>query len=623
MSNRPVKSPSRSYLRPQSSQPFGGNHHYGNVIGGDSIRPLTPQPVREMGSGVGSHRLSKARRVLIIACTLLGFFFSSLDAAIVATSMVSISDELQEFMNAPWIILAYLLSYMGFAVFLSRLSDICGRRDVLLGSWMIFLCFSFACARASTMLQLIIFRAFQGIGGSGLYSLAQITLTEYGPVTKPQLVGAMIGFTLAISLVLGPIIGGLISHKSDWRWIFDLNAPFSAAAMIMIAMAWPSREDRGAHASVRYSWNSVKRIDFLGCATLLCACCLLIVGVQQAASARYHWSDSVIIAILALSALSGIVFIIWQVSLNSGSCRDIKPIFPVNLLRNRVFTSTIVVTLLTGFTYLGLMVIVPERFQIIHGDNPLFAGLKLLPLLGSCTLGSFVAAAASKKTNNTSPTLVVSAGLQLLGTGLTTIISKPDSSTAALYGFQVIIGFGIGLCFSAATISVSIQVLREDLATGHGVISQARLLGGCLGISICTVILNFHNNKYLLGKLDEGQMHDLLTNPTRLSGWDSDYDKALTREVYAMAFVEEVKVMMYICAAMLAVSFFGLERHPLPMSTLTDHQMPDPALVGQGDKESPVRASHSSTWTELSDLQPLARPRQLSRLRASTDGLPI
>lgn len=179
----------------------------------------------------------------------------------------------------------------------------------------------------------------------------------------------MIGCTLSVSLVLGPILGGVISHLSSWRWIFDLkyvspspaprastralkneitraltlrSIPVSAVTMVIMAMAWPTHENQGGTPAARYCRRSIKKIDFLGSATLLCACCLLIVGLQQAGAAHNLWSDSVIIAVLALSALSFIGFIAWQVVLNRGSFRSVKPIFPVNLLRNRVFAATLV-----------------------------------------------------------------------------------------------------------------------------------------------------------------------------------------------------------------------------------------------------------------------------------------
>lgn len=276
------------------------------------------------------------------------------------------------------------------------------------------------------------------------------------------------------------------------------------------------------------------------------------------------------------------------------------------------------VTLLTGFVYLGLMVIVPERLQIIHGDNALMAGVQLLPLLGSCAIASFAAGAASRKRNNTSVVLVLCAALQLLGVGLTTRLDGPDSSKAALYGFQVIVGFGIGLCFSAATTSVSLQVSRADLATAHGVISQARLFGGYLGISICTVIFSYHSQKYLNGKISDEVMHKLQLNPTEIRHL-STQDQEVVKGVYAGAFTEEVKVMLYICGAMFFASLFTLERHPVAMSALAGHQQ---GPAAPEDKQLPGRASHSSTGTELSDLQPLPFSR-FGRPSVSRDGLPI
>lgn len=276
------------------------------------------------------------------------------------------------------------------------------------------------------------------------------------------------------------------------------------------------------------------------------------------------------------------------------------------------------VTLLTGFVYLGLMVIVPERFQIIHGDNALMAGVQLLPLLGSCAFASFAAGAASRKRNNTSMVLVLCAALQLLGVGLTTLLDGPDSPKAALYGFQVIVGFGIGLCFSAATTSVSLQVSKADLATAHGVISQARLLGGCLGISIYTVIFNYHSDNYLKGRISDEAMHKLQLNPTEIRHL-STQDQGTVKGVYAGAFTEEVQVMLYVCGVMFVASLFTLERHPVAISALAEHQK---GRAEAEDKQSPGRASHSSTGTELSDLQPLPFPR-FGRPSVSRDGLPI
>lgn len=119
------------------------------------------------------------------------------------------------------------------------------------------------------------------------------------------------------------------------------SIPFSAVTMVVMAVTWPTHEDAGGPARTRYSIDSVKKIDFLGSMTLLCSSCLLIVALQQVGAARYLWSDAVVVTVLALCAMSAIVFVTWQLLLNNGTIRAIKPIFPINLLKNRVFTGTL------------------------------------------------------------------------------------------------------------------------------------------------------------------------------------------------------------------------------------------------------------------------------------------
>lgn len=134
-----------------------------------------------------------------------------------------------------------LTDLIGFAVCISKLSDIYGRRNMLVLSWVVFIGFSLGCASAKNMTALyepqcyrlcdsviltgsrIVCRAFQGIGASGLYSLTQIGLVEVGPAHRPSLIGAMIGATLAVAFVLGPLVGGSVSQLSTWRWLFNMK----------------------------------------------------------------------------------------------------------------------------------------------------------------------------------------------------------------------------------------------------------------------------------------------------------------------------------------------------------------------------------------------------------------
>ncbi|KAH6981907.1 major facilitator superfamily domain-containing protein [Ilyonectria sp. MPI-CAGE-AT-0026] len=517
--------------------------------GGERGRPSTAI------SGIQKHSVTGPQQVVLVL---------SLDTSIVSTSLVTVSQDLNDFVNAPWIVLAYLLTYMGFAVCISKLSDIYGRRNMLVISWVFFVAFSQGCGSATSMTALIVCRAFQGMGASGLYSLTQIGLVEVGPSHRPSLIGAMVGATLAVAFVLGPIIGGAISQLSDWRWLFNINVPFGLVTILCITNFWPQED-----VANFFSWKAFTSIDFIGSATLLTSSGFLVFAVQQAGSQTFEWKSPEIISALAISGVSWVVFVWWEVLLATKEYRRIEPIFPIRLMLRRVYSSGLLVTMFTGFPYISLSIVIPERFQIVNREGVLMAGLHILPLLGACAIGSFLGGAISSKKNNTSITLFGASCLQLLGVGLMSMLSGPDASVKAQYGFQVIFGLGVGLSFSAATIMTSILAAeRSELASAQGAVSQARVLGGCIGLSICTVIFNAHVNQYLGDHLTPEQLQDLHRSP--LSSLDLPLDlQDLIRHVYAGAFAEELKVMMLVCAVMVVIAVFTLERHPAPLERLT------------------------------------------------------
>ncbi|KAF5241172.1 hypothetical protein FANTH_9202 [Fusarium anthophilum] len=482
--------------------------------------------------GLRKHSVTGPRRVVLVISLLAGLLFSSLDTSIVSTSLVTISHDLDDFTNAPWIVLAYLLTYMGFAVCVSKLSDIYGRRNILVGSWVIFVGFSQGCGSATSMTALIVCRAFQGMGASGLYSLTQIGLVEVGPSHSPSLIGALIGVTLAVAFVLGPIIGGAVSQLSDWRWLFNMNIPFGLVAILTITNLWPHEEV--AHF---FSWKAFTSIDFLGSATLLTSSGFLVFAVQQAGSETFAWGSPEIISALVISGVSWLVFVWWEVHLETRPLRSIEPIFPIRLILRRVYSAGLLVTLFTGFPYISLSIVIPERFQIVSREEVLTAGLHILPMLGACAVGSFLGGAISSRRNNTSLTLLGASCLQLLGVGLMSMLTGPDSHSKAQYAFQAIFGLGVGLSFSAATIMTSILAAeRSELASAQGAVAQSRVLGGCIGLAVCTVIFNSHVNVYLQDHLTSAQLASLHRSPLtslQLPGHLQD----LVRDVYAGAFV--------------------------------------------------------------------------------------
>jgi MFS family permease len=216
--------------------------------------------------------------------------------------------------------------------------------------------------------------------------------------------------------------------------------------------------------------------------------------------------------------------------------------------------------------------VIPERFQLVNGESVLMAGVHILPLLGACAIGSFLGGAISSRKNNTSITLVIASCFQLLGVGLMMLATSPDSKPEFNYGFQAIFGLGVGLSLSAATIMTNITVLEETgRAAAQGAIAQARVLGGCIGLSVCTVTFNTHVNKYLVAHLTRKELEDLHRSP--LSGLQLPGDlRDLVKDIYSGAFSEEIKIMTIVCAVMVLISLFTLERHPAPLERFTEYK---------------------------------------------------
>ncbi|KAK4192537.1 putative multidrug resistance protein [Podospora australis] len=491
--------------------------------------------------------------------------FSCLDTSIVSTALYTISSDLTNAHDAPWAVLGYLLTYMSFAVGFSKLSDIYGRKNILVIAWLIFTLGSIWCGFAKQMSQLIAGRAVQGIGGSGLYSLAQVCLIEQGP-SRPELVGAMVGITLSISFVLGPLLGGGIAEAWTWRGIFWINIPFGVMAMLGIYALWPKER----HQTYGI-WTRISKIDFIGNTLLALASILLVFAMQEAGSFVWRWNSPVIIWTLTISGVSWVLLCVWESYLFYGTSQGIEPIFPMRLLVDRVYISTLLNTLLTGFTYIALIIEIPERLQIIYHDSVMMAGVHLLPMLGSCAFGSFLGGAISKRINLTSQTLIVGNLLQVLGLGLIFGFSS-DLPLSRLLGFTAIYGFGVGLGFAACTIIAAIEAGNHDLAAAQGAVAQARVFGGALGLAVCTIIFNealqfeFGStlvwDQHKLEKIQQSLMAVAKLSP-------EDREKVI--QVYLRAFKDQILVMMVVAAASLLIAIGTYRVNPPPVADVMVH----------------------------------------------------
>ncbi|CAM1511073.1 Fc.00g085860.m01.CDS01 [Cosmosporella sp. VM-42] len=418
----------------------------------------------------------------------LGLFLSMIDTTIVATCLYSIGQDFATLENDNWVALSYTLTYLGFSVIFPRISDVIGRRNAFVAAYLIFFAFSLGCGFAQTLNQLIIFRAFQGVGGSGLYSLTMIMLPELCPPHLRPRIGALVGMVVAMSGILGPLLGGIFSRHATWRWAFWINGPIGGASMAIFFLTWPKAKYLATIE--RRSW---KELDYLGSFLGISAATLVVFAFQNAGAHRL-WSGAIFIAPLVAGLVGWASLVGWQFFIRTHLPR-LAAAFPLSLFHNRVYTTACLNTLLLGFPYMLLVYSVPLRIQWVGHKSSLVAGLMMLPMVGTVAIGSMVAGKVNSVKNYIFETLFIGSCLMLLGCGLlSTLNNTPDA--AKLLGFLAFTGLGFGLTIAASTMLSSIEAPIRDFAPAQGILSQLRMLGGSLGIASSTAFLYLSAEKH-------------------------------------------------------------------------------------------------------------------------------
>ncbi|EGX52232.1 hypothetical protein AOL_s00043g375 [Orbilia oligospora ATCC 24927] len=472
--------------------------------------------------------LSDARLYIIGLGIWIALFLAAFETTVVATSLVDITSEFQDFNRASWIVVVYLLTYNGFLLLSSKLCDILGIKSMFLGAIFIFGVFSIACGAAQNMTQLIIFRAFQGIGGGGIYCISFILMLSI--ITKEKLgtFSGGISSVFAIASICGPLLGGVITEKSTWRWIFYLNGPGVVVAFAILYFAIPDINQ------VKMNRQTLSRIDFGG-GFLSVAWSILLVYALQEGGAEYPWSHSVILGTL----ISGIVglFIFagyeWYIARKSSV---IEPIFPLRLLKSPAFTYLVLTTFCIGVPIYVTIIVIPQRYQIVNGVSPIRSGVLLLPMLVVSPVMSLIPGLALKTYWRYVPYgFAVGGILSVAGSAGLGVLGYSDKIEAKTYGFLVLLGAGMGLVMPIGVMLVKFICDPKDEAVALGAQNMTRVLGGLVGLAIGTAILHQKVEHGLPGVLSPEQLHALLKSPQVLATLQPDQLIAV-RKVYAASY---------------------------------------------------------------------------------------
>ncbi|KAG8531949.1 uncharacterized protein KY384_003585 [Bacidia gigantensis] len=491
---------------------------------------------------------------LISFALLLSLFMSQMESSIVSTSVIAITNDLGGYEKSSWVFSAYLLTYSGLLIICAKLSDIFGRKPVLVISIVVFVAFSGACGGSQTFIELIMFRWVQGLGGSGIYSIATLLFFELVPPAKWPDYTALVSAVIALSLICGPLFGGAISAHGEWRWVFYINLPIGVFALGLVLISMPKRlQTEPAALRAKLPWwhgfqlSTLARVDVLGALLLLGACLLLSTALQQA-TAGVSFTAAKVLPLLVLAGPVWIAFVVWQWFATTKRTSP-EPVLPWRLFTNRVFVGLILNTYFAGTILTVCIVQLPQRFTTVNGQSAFQAGVRLLPFGAFIPAGSVLAAILIGRAR-ISPLYILLAGgfLEVIGTALLSQSSAEYHISAAQYGYQILAGTGVGFFNATLVLLVPYVVDKRDLAVGTAAIAQFRLLGGAVGLAIVTTVMNRSIAPRLSEFLAPKQV-DILLESTSVLGMFSESIQSEIRSVFSYGHNLQMKALIGFAAA--------------------------------------------------------------------------
>jgi len=412
----------------------------------------------------GAAPLDHAAIRAIVAGIMLAMFLSALEQTIVAPALPAIGRSLGGVDDLSWVITAYLLALTATTPLFGKLSDIYGRRVVLLLAIGIFLLGSIACALAPTIWLLIASRALQGIGGGGLLPIAQTIIADLlSPRERPVVQGRTSIMFMSAS-ILGPVLGGLFTDHLNWSFIFWINVPLGAIALVMTdrALRRLPRNDRP------------HQLDRIGAALMLAAALALMLALSLAGT-HYPWGSWRILALIAVSAVLWVLFTFRLLTAR-------EPFIPLAILRGRVTSTITIAAFFSIGTVIGVTIYTPLYCQAVLGASASTSGLALIAYMGGATIGSLVSTRVIVRM--THYMRVPIAGLALGIAALAALAANPAGRTLAeVVGLLFVLGLALGPMYPVSTIVMQNVVKPHQLGTATGTLNFFRTLGGAIVVA--------------------------------------------------------------------------------------------------------------------------------------------
>lgn len=471
----------------QPGQPAGGIAAEIEAAGAGVV------PAEAVEAGKDAPEALSHRQIMVVFSGLmLGMLLAALDQTIVSTALPTIVGDLHGLSHLSWVVTAYLLASTATAPLYGKLSDLYGRKKVFQGAIVLFLAGSALSGLAQSMAQLILFRAVQGLGGGGLIVLA---MTIIGDIVSPRERGRYQGYfgaVFGVASVAGPLVGGYLVDGPGWRWVFYVNIPIGAVALVVTSIVLPAARSRARH-----------QIDYAGAVLVMAGVSALLLVTVWGGN-TYPWLSHQVLGLFAAGIALLVAFVLQE-------RRASEPIMPLELFRFRVFDVSSAMSFVVGAAMFGAIVYLPTYLQVVHGVSASTSGLLLLPLMGgvlsaSILSGQLIARIGRYKVFPVTGTAVITVGMWLLSglqAGTTYVV-------ASLY--MAVVGLGIGMVMQVLVLAAQNGLGYRYLGVSTSLVSFFRSMGGAFGTALLGAVLTSRLSSELVRVVPRGvAVHRLAT----------------------------------------------------------------------------------------------------------------
>ncbi len=417
------------------------------------------------------------KEILIVLVGLMsGMFLAALDQSVVGTAMRTIADDLGGLSLQAWATTAYLITATVSTPIYGKLGDIFGRRPLFLIAIAIFVVGSVTTGLANNMFELAGYRALQGLGAGGLFSLALTILADIVPPRERARYQGMFLAVFGTSSLLGPVIGGAFAGIDEilfidgWRWVFLMNLPIGAISLFMVL--------KFLHIP---HTPRPQKIDWWGAATIVIAVVPILIAAEL--GREWGWGSPLTLGLIATGVVGIVLFILVEKGMGPAA------LIPLALFKNQTFARTQILGFIIGIGMFGGMIVLPLVIQVVYGANPTEAGLLMLPMVAGMMTASI---SSGRFTSNTGKyRIFFNTGTATLFAGYLymVFVLNADTPIWLVSIGMILIGFGLGQLMQTTMVSSQNSVEAKDIGVATSTATFFRQMGGTLGVAVFMSIL--------------------------------------------------------------------------------------------------------------------------------------